>query len=115
VVEAFAVLHPTAALVVAAVAVRSLPRRAGALAGVGIPLATTAWIATVPAGVHLQTTLFGFDVVLFYVDPVSRTVGTILAFVAAAAPMRAGKEPARPPTTVFWTVFGFRRSVYTTL
>jgi len=85
VVEAFAVLHPTAALVVAAVAVRSLPRRAGALAGVGIPLAATAWIATVPAGVHLQTTLFGFEVVLFYVDPVSRTVGTILAFVAAAA------------------------------
>ncbi|HKL28333.1 MAG TPA: Na(+)/H(+) antiporter subunit D [Natrialbaceae archaeon] len=79
------VLPPGVLLVIAAVLVPALPRRWGPVVGVGVPVLVVAWLAVVPAGAHLPARLFGFDVLLFRVDPLSRTVGLIQAFVAAAA------------------------------
>jgi len=79
------VLPPGILLVIAAVLVPLLPRRWGPVVGVGLPALVVVWIAVVPAGSYLPARLFGFDVLLFRVDPLSRTVGLIQAFVAAAA------------------------------
>ena len=35
--------------------------------------------------------------------------------VAATEPMMTGKDPAIPPMTVFWAVFGLSKTVQTTL
>jgi multicomponent Na+:H+ antiporter subunit D len=40
------------------------------------------WMLVVPAGTHLDTTFFVFQVVLFDVDPVSRFMGTTFALIA---------------------------------
>ncbi|MFW5903503.1 MAG: Na(+)/H(+) antiporter subunit D [Halolamina sp.] len=78
-------LPPGVLLVVAAVLVPLLSRRWGPVVGVGLPALVVVWLAVVPAGSYLPARLFGFDVLLFRVDPLSRTVGMIQAFVAAAA------------------------------
>jgi multicomponent Na+:H+ antiporter subunit D len=85
VASALVALPPAAVLLVAAVLAAALPRRAGAAVGTGLAAAAVPWLAVVPPGPHLRTRLFGFEVVLFNVDPLSRTVGLVVAFAAAAA------------------------------
>ncbi|WP_435333245.1 proton-conducting transporter transmembrane domain-containing protein [Haloarchaeobius sp. TZWWS8] len=68
-----------------ALAVQFLSRRTGASVGVLGGIATCVWVAAAPAGTHLQTSLFGFDAVLFAVDPYSRLLGMTFGFVAAVA------------------------------
>ncbi|MFD1589427.1 Na(+)/H(+) antiporter subunit D [Halorientalis brevis] len=78
-------LPPVAVFLAAALLVAVVPRRPGAIAGATVAALVVPWLLLVPAGSHLQTRLFGFAVVLFNVDPYSRTVGLILAFVTAVA------------------------------
>jgi multicomponent Na+:H+ antiporter subunit D len=74
---------PALLLVVAAVAALA-GRRAVHVAGALAAALAVPWVLTVPAGDHLAARFLGFDVVLFAVDPVSRAVGGVLAFVAVA-------------------------------
>jgi len=60
-------------------------RRLGHLvAGITAGLVTV-WIWLVPSGTHLTGQLFGFDAVFFAVDPFSRVVGLVFAFIATVA------------------------------
>jgi len=60
-------------------------RRLGHLVGGGTTALVTAWIWVVPSGTHLTGQLFGFDAVFFAVDPFSRIVGLVFAFIATVA------------------------------
>jgi len=60
-------------------------RRLGHLLGGTITGLVTIWIWLVPAGTHLTGQLFGFDAVFFAVDPFSRVVGLVFAFIATVA------------------------------
>ena len=75
-------LPPAVVLFALAVITDRLPRRLGHVLAVLVSLSLAAWLLTVPAGLHLRTTLFGFEVVLFAVDIYSRLLGVTLAFVA---------------------------------
>ncbi len=76
---------PAVALVAAAVAVLAPWRRVGVAVGTGLSATTVAWIALVPPGTHGRARLFGFEVVPFAVDPLSRTVGGVLAGIAGVS------------------------------
>jgi multicomponent Na+:H+ antiporter subunit D len=60
-------------------------RRLGHLLGGAIAGLVTLWIWLVPSGTHLAGQLFGFDAVFFAVDPFSRVVGLVFAFIATVA------------------------------
>jgi len=60
-------------------------RRLGHLVGGLTTALVTGWIWVVPAGVHIPGELFGFDAVFFAVDPFSRVVGLVFAFIATVA------------------------------
>jgi multicomponent Na+:H+ antiporter subunit D len=75
---------PALVVVAAAVVVALLPRRAGAALGTALGAGVAAWVAVLPAGVHLRASLFGFDVLPFVVTPAGRTVALALSFVVAA-------------------------------
>jgi multicomponent Na+:H+ antiporter subunit D len=60
-------------------------RRLGHLVGGGVTALVTVWIWVVPSGTHLAGQLFGFDAVFFAVDPFSRVVGLVFAFIATVA------------------------------
>ena len=60
-------------------------RRLGHLLGAATTALVTVWIWVAPAGVHLSGQLFGFDAVFFLVDPFSRIVGLVFAFIATVA------------------------------
>jgi len=77
---------PPAVLVLAAALVTAIAgRRLGHLvAGLTTGLVTV-WVWVAPAGTHLTGTLFGFDAVFFQIDPFSRIVGLVFAFIATVA------------------------------
>jgi len=60
-------------------------RRLGHLVGGLTTALVTGWIWVVPSGTHLTGELFGFDAVFFAVDPFSRLVGLVFAFIATVA------------------------------
>jgi multicomponent Na+:H+ antiporter subunit D len=60
-------------------------RRLGHLLGALTTGLVTVWVWVVPAGTHLDGQLFGFDAVFFAVDPFSRVVGLVFAFIATVA------------------------------
>jgi multicomponent Na+:H+ antiporter subunit D len=68
-----------------AVGVAGSRRRLGHLLGGGVTALVTLWIWLVPSGAHLAGGLFGFDTVFFAVDPFSRVVGLVFAFIATVA------------------------------
>ncbi|WP_251330748.1 Na(+)/H(+) antiporter subunit D [Haloplanus pelagicus] len=77
---------PPGLLVLAAALVTGVAgRRLGHLVGGLTTALVTVWVWIVPAGTHLPGTLFGFDAVLFRVDPFSRVVGLVFAFIATVA------------------------------
>ena len=80
---------PPALVFLVAAAVATLDRRVAHAAGALASLATLPWILTIPAGTYISLRIvgmspFGFDVVLFAVDPISRAVGAVFALVALA-------------------------------
>ena len=85
-----ATVAPPAVLVFVAAAVcLVVSRRTGHAVAIVAALATVAWIGLLPAGTHVRTSLFGFDVVLLNVDGVSRTVGLVFGYIAAAGSLYA--------------------------
>ena len=97
---------PALVLFAAAAVCGATGRRRGHAVAVFAGLATVAWLLAVPAGLHLQTSLFGFEVVLFRVDPFSRSVGLAFGAIAAAASLYAyatgadGRQMAYAPADV---------------
>lgn len=81
--SALTALPPATAAVLLAVGVLALPRRVGHTAAVLGMVGTSWWIATVPSGLFLETTLFGFEAVLFNVDAYARLLGIALGVIAA--------------------------------
>ncbi|WP_436927314.1 proton-conducting transporter transmembrane domain-containing protein [Halosimplex amylolyticum] len=75
---------PPALAFVAAAALASVDRRLGHAVGAVVAAGVVGWLLAVPAGAHVPARLFGFEAVLFAVDPVSRVVGLVFAFVAVA-------------------------------
>ncbi|WP_135826374.1 proton-conducting transporter transmembrane domain-containing protein [Halorussus ruber] len=90
-------LFPLAAAPVARLSSRGLGHSVGVAAG----LLVFGWSLAVPAGQHLPATLFGFDAVLVAVSPLSRTVGVILGFIAAANVVYASATDAGRTTTAY--------------
>ncbi len=84
-VDPLTAVPPAVPVLLGAALVATLPRRVGTVAGAGLAALATLQVALVPAGTHLRASLFGFEVVPFAVDPLSRTVGLALAFVSAVA------------------------------
>ena len=96
-----AVLPPGIVVLAAALVVALLPRRAGHGLGVLLMLATVAWLAAIPAGVYLPVEFLGFDAVLFNVDPFSRLMGLIFAFIGAVAVLYSHATGADSRQTAF--------------
>jgi len=76
-------------LAAALVGLLTADRRVVAGAGALAALVALPWLLVVPAGAHLPVRLFGatpfgFEAVLFAVDPVARPVGAVFALVALA-------------------------------
>jgi multicomponent Na+:H+ antiporter subunit D len=85
VADPLAVVPPAVLFFVAAGLAAALPRRVGVPAAVAAVALALPWLLAVPAGSHLATRAFGFAVVPFRVDPLSRAVGLTLSFAAVAA------------------------------
>jgi multicomponent Na+:H+ antiporter subunit D len=78
-------LPPGVLVLAAALVAGVVGRRLGHLVGGLATALVTAWIWVAPEGTHLAGTLFGFDAVFFQVDPFSRVVGLVFAFIATVA------------------------------
>ncbi|SDZ81172.1 multisubunit sodium/proton antiporter, MrpD subunit (TC 2.A.63.1) [Haloplanus vescus] len=78
-------LPPGILVLAAAMATGLAGRRLGHLLGALTTALVTVWIWVAPAGTHLSGQLFGFDAVFFMVDPFSRVVGLVFAFIATVA------------------------------
>jgi len=77
---------PPAVLVLAAAAVLPVAsRRVGHAAGALAAAAVVPWSWLAPAGAHLPVRPFGFEAVLFNVDPFARLMGVIFGFIGAVA------------------------------
>jgi multicomponent Na+:H+ antiporter subunit D len=79
------VLPPGVLVLAAALVAGVAGRRLGHLVGGLATALVTVWIWVAPEGTHLAGTLFGFDAVFFQVDPFSRVVGLVFAFIATVA------------------------------
>ena len=99
--DALTAVPPGVVLLVVAVLVALLPRRAGHALGVTAAVATLAWVWTIPTGAHLQTEFLGFEAVLFNVDEFSRLMGLIFALIAAVAVLYSYASEAESLQTAF--------------
>jgi multicomponent Na+:H+ antiporter subunit D len=81
--EALLSVPPWALLLVAAVAVLALPRRAGHAAAVGLSALVVPWAALVSPGVGPVVAPFGFEQAVVRVDGLARPVTALFGFVAA--------------------------------
>ncbi|PSQ04057.1 Na(+)/H(+) antiporter subunit D [Halobacteriales archaeon QS_6_71_20] len=79
------VVPPFLPVLVVALLVPLLGRRAGHALGVLATAAVVPYVWLVPGGEHLPTLLFGFDAVLFNVDGFSRLMGVVFGFIGAVA------------------------------
>ena len=82
---ALTAVPPGVVLLVVAVLVALLPRKAGHALGIGASAVTLAWMWLVPAGAHFGTEFLGFRAVLFNVDEFSRLMGIIFAVTGVVA------------------------------
>jgi multicomponent Na+:H+ antiporter subunit D len=96
-----AIVPPFVPVLVAALLLPFLGRKlghavAGLLTGVVVP-----YVWLVESGAQLQTKLFGFDAVLFNVDPFSTLMGLIFAFIGAAGVLYSYYSEATALQTAF--------------
>ncbi|MFB6143491.1 MAG: Na(+)/H(+) antiporter subunit D [Halorientalis sp.] len=96
-----AVLPPFVPVLLAALVLPLVGRRVGHALGVAATAAVVPYVALVPAGAHLPTLLFGFDAVLFNVDPFSRLMGLIFGFIGAVAVLYSWASDAEATQTAF--------------
>lgn len=105
--DALVLVPPAAVLLAAALLAAGLPRRAGVPAAVVTAALCLPWLLAVPVGTHLATDTFGFAVVLFRVDPLSRALGLTLSFAAVAAGVFAyGTDASRRQVALAYAYLG---------
>ncbi|MCD2202305.1 Na(+)/H(+) antiporter subunit D [Halobacterium sp. KA-6] len=80
-----AIVPPFVPVLLAAILLPFLGRRVGHALGALASAAVVPYVWLVSDGVYFRTTLFGFDAVLFNVDPFSTLMGLIFGFIGAAA------------------------------
>jgi len=76
---------PFVPVVLAAVVLPFVPRRVGHVLGILATGGVVPYVWLTPDGQHLETMLFGFDAVLYNVDPFSTLMGLIFGFIGAVA------------------------------
>jgi len=94
-------LPPFVPVLLAALLLPVLGRKLGhAVAGL-LTFAVVPYVWLVDSGAHLQTQLFGFDAVLFNVDPFSTLMGLIFAFIGATGVLYSYYSEATALQTAF--------------
>jgi multicomponent Na+:H+ antiporter subunit D len=76
---------PFVPVVLAAVVLPFVPRRVGHVLGILATGGVVPYVWLTPDGQHFETMLFGFDAVLYNVDPFSTLMGLIFGFIGAVA------------------------------
>jgi multicomponent Na+:H+ antiporter subunit D len=79
------VVPPFVPVLLAAVVVPFLGRRAGHALGILATAVVVPYVWLSPGGQHLRVLLFGFEAVLYNVDPFSTLMGLIFGFIGAVA------------------------------
>ena len=95
------VVPPFVPVLLAAVLLPFLGRRTGHALGALASAAVVPYVWLVSEGAHLPATLFGFDVVLFNVDPFSTLMGLIFGFIGAAGVLYSYASDAENLQTAF--------------
>jgi len=95
------VVPPFVPVLLAAVLLPFLGRRAGHALGGLASAVVVPYVWLVDSGAHVQTQLFGFDAVLFNVDPFSTLMGVIFGFIGAAAVLYSYASDADTLQTAF--------------
>jgi len=95
------VTSPAFLVLAAALAMPLLSRRVGHAVGSLASLGAIVWSALVREGVHLRTEFLGFDAVLFNVEPASRLVAAVFAFVGVVAVLYSYASEADNRQTAF--------------
>jgi multicomponent Na+:H+ antiporter subunit D len=95
------IVPPFVPVLLAAVLLPFLGRRTGHALGALASAAVVPYVWLVSEGAHLPAKLFGFDVVLFNVDPFSTLMGLIFGFIGAAAVLYSYASDADNLQTAF--------------
>jgi multicomponent Na+:H+ antiporter subunit D len=95
------VVPPFLPVLLAAVALPFVGRRVGHALGVLATGAVVPYVWLSPDGAHLPALLFGFDAVLYNVDPFSTLMGVIFGFIGAVAVLYSWSTGAEPVQTAF--------------
>jgi multicomponent Na+:H+ antiporter subunit D len=92
---------PSVPVLLAALVLPFVGRRVGHALGVLATAVVVPYVWLVPAGQYLPTKLFGFDAVLFNVDPFSQLMGIIFGFIGAVAVLYSWYTEAEAVQTAF--------------
>ena len=95
------IVPPFVPVLLAAVLLPFLGRRTGHALGALASAAVVPYVWLVTEGAHLPAKLFGFDVVLFNVDPFSTLMGLIFGFIGAAGVLYSYASDADNLQTAF--------------
>jgi multicomponent Na+:H+ antiporter subunit D len=95
------VVPPFLPVLLAAVLLPLLGRRLGHALGVLATAAVVPYVWFSPEGAHLATRLFGFEAVLYNVDPFSTLMGVVFGFIAAVAVLYSWYTEADARQTAF--------------
>ncbi|GAA0273351.1 Na(+)/H(+) antiporter subunit D [Halobacterium noricense] len=96
-----AIVPPFVPVLLAAILLPFLGRRVGHALGALASAAVVPYVWLVSDGVYFQTQLFGFDAVLFNVDPFSTLMGLIFGFIGAAGVLYSYASDADNRQTAF--------------
>jgi len=95
------IVPPFVPVLLAALLLPFLGRRAGHAVGALASAAVVPYVWLVAEGAHFQTQLFGFKAVLFNVDPFSTLMGLIFGFIGAAGVLYSYASDADNLQTAF--------------
>lgn len=92
---------PFVPVLLAAVLIPFLGRRAGHVLGIVATGIVVPYVWLSPGGQHLSVPLFGFEAVLYNVDPFSTLMGLIFGFIGAVGVLYSWYSEAAPLQTAF--------------
>ncbi|WP_134672065.1 Na(+)/H(+) antiporter subunit D [Halorussus marinus] len=95
------VVPPFVPVLLAALVLPFVGRRLGHALGVLATAVVVPYVWLVPEGTHLATRLFGFDAVLFNLDPFSQLMGLIFGFIGAVGVVYSWASDADSLQTAF--------------
>jgi len=92
---------PFVPVLLAALVIPFLGRRAAHVLGIVATGVVVPYVWLSPEGQHLPVALFGFDAVLYNVDPFSTLMGLVFGFIGAVAVLYSWYSEAAPIQTAF--------------